>query len=216
MSLVKITAALSIQLQSLAPIIPAVNIASVTATNPAVFTTSTPHGLKSGILAIISNYSGSTPAIDGSYFLTVLSSTTFTLQNTATKSAIAVIIAGSGGSILANLIAWPNVSWQGILGIPYQQVDLLTARPEEPTQGGGYRRELGVFQVTLIYPLGIGTGAITARAELIKAGFAKGLSLVNNGVTVVIPSTPEIVPPYTTGDSYYMPVKIYYRADIYS
>lgn len=216
MSIVKIRAALEAQLATIVGIIPAVSIASMTVGATAVFTTSTAHGLQTGLLVTISNFAGSSPVIDGDYYAIVTGIFTFTLQNTATKSNIGAILTGNGGSIKANLTVTPNSVWQGPLGIPYQRLDLLTAKPGDPTQGGGYRREQGIFRVMLVYPLGVGTGAIMSRAELIRSAFQKGSSLVNDGITVVIPTHPELGSEYSTLNNYSIPVKIEYYADIYS
>ncbi len=65
-------------------------ISSVTATNPAVITTSTPHGFSTGNTVTISGNVGSTPDINGSHVITVISSTSFSIP-------VAVTVAGSGG-----------------------------------------------------------------------------------------------------------------------
>ncbi len=215
MSQVKILAALKSALASVPAIIPAVSIASVSLGSPAVFTTSTPHLLVSGLDVIVSNYVGATPNIDGMYRVTVLSASTFTLQNSATKALIGVTIAGSGGSVLANLTSWPNASFQCPVGVPYQEVDILVATPYEPTQGGGYRKEQGILQVTLNYPRGVGDGAMTVRSDLIRSYFPKGATFAYGGVTVGIPKAARLGTAFGTADSYCIPIKITYDADIF-
>jgi hypothetical protein len=93
---------------------------------------------------------------------------------------------------------------------------MITFKPDEPTQGGGYYREHGVFQVTLVYPAGVGIGAMTARAELIRSYFKKGTTLVNAGVKTIISNTPELGFMQGSSSDVSLPVKIGYRADIYS
>jgi hypothetical protein len=93
---------------------------------------------------------------------------------------------------------------------------MVTFKPDEPTQGGGYYREHGVFQVTLVYPVGTGVGAITARAELIRSYFKKGTTLLDSGITTTIADTPEFGYLQGSSSDISMPVKIGYRADIYS
>lgn len=215
MSIVAIRAALEARLATVPPILPAVPF-TVAAGNPAVFTTTGPHGLVTGTPATLPGYTGGTPALTGNYLVVVLSPTTFNLQNSATKAFLAVTIPGSGGGVLANLTAPQNSSYQVVSGVPYQLIHMTTFKPDEPTQGGGYYREHGVFQVTLVYPLGVGVGAISARAELIRSYFKKGISLVNAGVTTVIPETPEFGYQQGSSDNISLPVKIGYRADIYT
>lgn len=215
MSIVAIRAALETQLALVPPIVPAAPF-TVLAGSPALFTTTQPHGLVTGVPVTLPGYTGGTPALDGKYLVVVLTPTTFNLQNSATKAFLAVTIPGSGGSVLASLTAAQNASFQVVTGVPYQLIHMTTFKPDEPTQGGGYYREHGVFQVTLVYPVGVGVGAITARAELIRSFFKKGQTFTNSGVVTVIPDTPEFGYLQGSSDDISMPVKIVYRADIYS
>lgn len=215
MSMVLIRAALETRLAQVPPLVPAVAF-TVGAGSPALFTTTGPHGLVTGMPVTLPGYTGGTPSLNGQYLVIVLSPTTFNLQNSATKAPLAVTIPGTGGSVLGNLTASQNTSYQVVQGVPYQLLFVTTFKPEEPTQGGGYYREHGVFQVTLVYPVGIGVGAIMARAELIRSSFKKGTALVNGGVTTVISDTPEFGYLQGSSDSIELPVKIWYRADIYS
>lgn len=216
MSIVLISAALKTHLNSAAPLIPSVAISSVTAASPAVFTTATPHLLTTGLEVVVSDTTGFTPALDGKYLVVVTGASTFTLQNTATKSAISVTIVGSGGSVLANLTARRNVSFQAPIGIPYQQIDLLPGEPLGPTQGGGFKQEIGIFQITLVYPKGIGEGAALARAEVLRTAFKKGVDFTYSGVTVSMHKHPQIGSAYETNESYCVPVKTYYLANIFT
>lgn len=215
MSMIAIRAALEAQLATVPPIVPAV-ACTVAAGAPAVFTCPSAHGLVTGTPVKLPGYTGGTPALAGTYLVVVLSPTTFNLQNSATKALIAVTIPGNGGSVLANLTANQNASYQAVSGVPYQLIHIVTFKPDEPTQGGGYYREHGVFQVTLVYPVGVGVGAITARAELIRSYFKKGITLTDSGIKVIIPDTPEFGYLQGSSDDISLPVKIGYRADIYS
>ena len=215
MSMVSILAALRTQLETLPAIVPAASIASVAVAANALFTTATPHGLVTGTPVRLVGYAGGTPALTGLYLVKVASSTTFYLQDGATKAFIGVTIAGSGGSVLASLTAYQGQMYQVVPGVPYQLIHLVSFKPEEPTQGGGFYREHGVFQVTLIYPPNKGDGALIARAELIRSYFRKGMEFSYGGVTVRIFDTPEFGYFATMDDSVSMPVKIGYSADIY-
>lgn len=215
MSMTAIRAALEVRLAIVPPIVPAVAF-TVVAGSPALFTSASPHGLITGVPVALPGYSGGTPALAGTYLIVVVSPTTFNLQNSATKAFLAVTIPGSGGSVLASLTAYQNASYQVVSGVPYQLINLTTFKPDEPTQGGGYYREHGVFQVTLVYPVGTGIGSILTRAELIRSYFKKGLTLSNSGVTTTIDVTPEFGYLQGSSDNISLPVKIGYRADIYS
>lgn len=217
MSIVKIRAALEARLETVAPIIPAVAIASATTGANPVFTTVLPHGLITGLPVRFVGRTGGNPTLNLVYLALVLSPTTFSLQNTATKANIPVIIAGNGGSVLASLTAYANVIYNPVVGVPYQMLHMVPFKPMEPTQGGGYYKEHGLFQVTLVYPVGVGSTAILARAELIRTAFKKGSTVVNGGLTTTIVDTPEFGYLDGTSDSnqFTLPVKIGYSADIY-
>ena len=216
MSLVKIYAALKAQLQTVPAIVPNAALASVATGASAVFTTTAAHGLVTGMSVRLPGYTAGNPLLDGVYLVVVTGTTTFYLQNSATKNPITVIIPGSGGSVSANLTGERNSLYQPVIGVPYQLVDLVSFKPEEPTQGGGFYQEHGVFQVTLVYPVGIGLGAILARAELIRGYFKKGSSYSLGGVTVLIPETPQFGGSIPTEESIALPVKIGYLANIFS
>ncbi len=110
--------------------------------------------------------------------------------------------------------AWENMDFTPVGGVPYQDVYLLPAEPENPTFGGSSYRERGIYQVNLKYPLGTGPAAAAARAELIQATFARGNTFEKSGVTVQIEKTPEVLPYYNEQDRYVLPVRIRYFANV--
>jgi hypothetical protein len=212
MSVVKIRAALEIALAAIPGIIPEVNIV---ASINGEFETQTDHGLQAGLHVTISNHIG-TGAANGTYRIAdVFSDRTFTLEDIVT--GLQVDSNGTTGSVLADLFAWENMDFPNTANrVPYHKVNLIPGRPEDVTVGNGYRREYGIFQVTLVYPLQIGTGEASERAELIKSTFPRGASFSNGGVVVKIDATPEIMRGYPTDDSYMIPVRVYYYADIFN
>lgn len=110
--------------------------------------------------------------------------------------------------------AWENAPFTPISGTPYQAVNLLFAKPDNPTFGGNMYREQGIFQITLFYPLQAGPANAAARAELLRTTFARGLSFINGGITTIIKETPEISPGSVDGDRWMVPVKIRFFANI--
>lgn len=60
--------------------------------NPTVITTATEHGLRTGENAEIAGHSGSTPSINSTYVVTVISDTTFSVP-------VNVTVAGTGGTV---------------------------------------------------------------------------------------------------------------------
>lgn len=212
MSIVKIRAALESALNSMPGIIPAVGIVS---SINGVFKTSEPHKLEPGLRVTISNHTGA-QAVNGTYSVAdVPSDTTFTLDDVV--SNLDVLSTGAEGLVIANLTAWENMFFPVIANrVPYQKVHLLPGRPENPTLGDSFRREYGIFQVTLVYPLQFGTGDAFARAELVRSTFPRGASFVNSGVEVHIDVTPEIGPARIDDEAYMLPVRVFYYANIFS
>lgn len=110
--------------------------------------------------------------------------------------------------------AYENVNYIPVTGTPYQRVNLLPATPENPTIGGNYHLELGIFQVTLCYPQGTGSATAKARAEAIKALFPRGLNLTESTTSLTITRTPAIAPAFMDGDRYVIPISIQYHEHV--
>lgn len=72
--------------------LPTLTIVSSSVADPTVVTTRLPHGLATGDSVSIAGHTGSTPALDGVYTVTVLGETTFTVP-------LAVTVAGTGGTV---------------------------------------------------------------------------------------------------------------------
>lgn len=110
--------------------------------------------------------------------------------------------------------AWENVDYVPVTGTPYQAAYVLAAEPDNPTMGDDYYREQGIFQISLFYPIKVGTAVSEARAELIRTTFKRGTSMTSGAVTVIINKTPEISPGRVDGDRWHIPVKIRFYAGI--
>lgn len=110
--------------------------------------------------------------------------------------------------------AFENVPFTPTPGTPYQRANLLPAEPDNQTHGAATYFELGVFQITLCYPHGVGPGAVEARVDLVKTQFKRGVSLVESGVTVNIIRTPTVAPAMPDGDRFLVPISVRYQAQI--
>jgi hypothetical protein len=215
-SIVKIRAALEAQLATAAPIVSGTALSAVAVGTNALFTTGSAHGLVTGMQVSLPGYTGGTPALPDMYKVLAQSSTTFFLQNSATGATISVTVAGSSGIVTPNLTAFQNVVFSPVPGVPYQKVYLVPFKPDDQVQGAGYYQEIGLFQVTLVYPNGVGIGAILARAELLRSLFKKGSSFVNGGITVQVAETPELgYLDESDEDQIHLPVKVPYMAQIF-
>lgn len=173
-----------------------------------VITTTVAHGLSTGMTASIVGHTGSTPAIDGTYIVTVLSPTTFSIPKTVT-------VAGTGGGF--TLTAWQNIPFtQPSPNIPWQQVWFPRFNEENPTMGSDFHRIHDYFQIDLMYPLQKGTSAIDTRIGVIKALFKRGASFTNGGITVRIEETPTATDFGSDGNFYKKVIKVRYWADVFA
>jgi hypothetical protein len=109
--------------------------------------------------------------------------------------------------------AWENASFNPVNGVPYQKVNLLFAQPENPEYGSSYV-ELGIFQVTLMYPLSAGTAAADERSEILMDTFKRGSSFSAGGYKIIIDRTPEVMGGMRDGDRWAVPVKIRWHTNI--
>lgn len=106
-----------------------------------------------------------------------------------------------------------NVAFTPTAGTAYQRVNVLFGTPENTENSPSYD-EVGFMQVTLCYPINVGPGAATTRAELIRTTFRRGQTFASGGVTTTIMRTPEIMPGFVDGDRFCIPVRVQFRAQI--
>jgi len=109
--------------------------------------------------------------------------------------------------------AWENSTYTPVAGVPYQRVEFLRAEPETPTMDT-FRREIGIMQVTLMYPLNKGAGDAESRAELIRAQFPKALRLSGSGINVDFASSPHVMSGFRDEDRWAAPVRVRYFSNI--
>lgn len=109
--------------------------------------------------------------------------------------------------------AWQNVAFTPTPGTPYQEVHLLFGAPENPAYGAHYR-EIGVFQVSLMYPQGAGPAAADARAKAVRDWFKRGTTVIADGIEVIVQRTPAIADGYQDGDRWRVPISIPFFASV--
>jgi hypothetical protein len=216
MPMVKIRAALETALAAMGELIPSVTISTSVAGASAVINTATPHLLDDGVSVTLSGHSGSTPSLNGKYFITRISATSFSLLHPVTEAPFACTAGGAGGVCKPNLTAWDNTGFKPVPGVPYQKVNLVWAEPDDVTFGGNFHREFGFLQVSLFYPILLGTLDISTRAQLIRTTFKRGSTFEKDGVTVKILKTPAIMGGVPIDESYAVPIRISFQADIFS
>ena len=109
--------------------------------------------------------------------------------------------------------AWENVPYTPTIGTPFQRITLLPAEPDNPEMGDNYQ-QFGYMQIDLFYPLNNGPLTAMTRAELIRATFPRGTTLVSSDIKVLIERTPEIAPAYNDGEFYIIPVKVRFFSNV--
>jgi hypothetical protein len=209
-----IRAAIENALNMMPGIIATAMIVSSSAGSTTIFTTGAPHNFKTGLSVTVAGHS--VQALNVTGVCTVTGANTFTLAALVNGVAIGSTVAGTGGTALPNLTAWEGVNFPTLSRTAYQKVNMLPLPPDNPTFGSNFRRERGIYQVTLYYPIQYGPGPVTARAELIQAAFPRGSSFINGGIVVHIDRTPEIMSPMVFEENISITVRIQYRADIFS
>ncbi len=126
------------------------------------------------------------------------------MSNVAVRRALEQRLAAMTPSLAT---AWQNVQFTPDPVAPYQEAVLMLAAPENPAYGT-YYREVGVFQVALMYPFDGGTAEPELRAQAIRDWFARGTTVTADGIEVVIQRTPAIAAGYRDGDRWRVPVSI--------
>jgi hypothetical protein len=111
--------------------------------------------------------------------------------------------------------AYEGLSFTPTNNVPYQRVNLLRAEPDNLALGSAYHREVGVFQVTLFYPMGAGTNLIEAKAEAIKTHFKRSTGLTNGGRTVLITRTPNVKQVSVDDDRLSLVIDIPYMSEVF-
>jgi hypothetical protein len=128
------------------------------------------------------------------------------------RAALESHLAGMSGVLPTS---YENAQFLPVSGVAFQKVNLLPADTENPSIGAELHRELGVFQVSLYYPLNQGATACATMAENIRTRFARGTTITKDSVTVMIDSTPSISSGTVDGDRWFVAVSINYSADIF-
>lgn len=198
--------AIETALAAMPPMLAVPTILSSSIAASTVITTSTPHLLATGLYVNIAGHTGSTPAISGTFKVTVLSSVTFSIP-------LAVSVGGTGGAATAQLSAWENIDFAPLTGIPYQAGQLIPSQPWNLEYGAAFL-DTGIYQINLAYPAQVGANAAETRARLIQTTFKRGASFTANGTTLIITRTPFIMPGYPSPGCWVLPVRIYYQAQV--
>lgn len=151
-----------------------ITISAISAEDPTIITTSSPHGLTTGRVITIAG-SNSTPVINGVYPVTVLSSTTFSIP-------IAVTVAGTAGTAAVNNDDVNDVetSFNGV-------VTTLNADP-----GTGFKRYQEITYNTLQEAIITGVNETTKTVTLnLTLPFLQGAITIYKAIPTLLQYTPQ-------------------------
>jgi uncharacterized protein DUF4128 len=128
--------------------------------------------------------------------------------------------AATAAGVSAQAIAVENVTFkpsapEGQRPVPWVRLDLLPARPSNPTQGEGFRREQGILQATVSAPSGGGPQQATAIADVLASYFRRGWSSSEGTTKVWVDLDPFLGPGVPDGAWFRIPLSIPYQADIF-
>lgn len=111
--------------------------------------------------------------------------------------------------------AWENDEYTPDESTPYQRVQLMLYKPQNPTMDRDYRRERGEFQVFVSYPKGVGSAAAYTKADQIAQRFKRGTLLTKNTTKVQITDSPHVGSAITILDRYVVPVTVEYYVEVF-
>jgi hypothetical protein len=111
-------------------------------------------------------------------------------------------------------------AYEGVVFTPpntmYQSCQFLIQSPDDPVFGTGYYRERFDFQVFVIGQYSKGTLEVLERAELIRDHFHKGLTLVEEDITLHFLRTPKIAGTMISEGRTIVPILISVVSEVYS
>jgi hypothetical protein len=131
-------------------------IVSSSVANPTIITTTSAHGLYTGMIVTIAGHSGSTPSINGTHTVTVISTTTFSIP-------VNVTVGGTGGTTTANgryVICYFNMNTSSL----YASTVSISNNPADNIIGAAN-------PTSLVYPL-------SGDAELDRSGGRMGSGML--------------------------------------
>ena len=112
-------------------------------------------------------------------------------------------------------IVFQNVAFKPVEGEIYLRAFSIPARTGSDDIAGKHRVYTGLFQITIVTPAGIGTGAGEGLAEDLAALFALNDRLSRGDLTVLVMTPVEPGPEQQEDTGYALPVSFQYRADTF-
>lgn len=96
----------------------------------------------------------------------------------------------------------------------YCEFHMIPATPVDSVLGSEFHFEVGIAQITLVYPAGKGTGPGEAKAHEIRNLFFRGLTLIEDGIQVEVTKTPAEAKGFPDGGYWRIPISVSWQAQI--
>jgi hypothetical protein len=110
-------------------------------------------------------------------------------------------------------IAYQNVAFTPNNDETYLRAFLIPAGTDSNDLAGAHRLYTGVFQITIVTPVGNGPSGAETIADELAALYPLNDRLVRNGLTALIMTPVEPGPELTEDTSFALPVSFQYRSD---
>jgi len=111
-------------------------------------------------------------------------------------------------------IAFENVDFVRPTSGPYAESRTLIADPDGAQLGSLMFFERGIYQITLCYPSGRGTGDAETKAMQIRDWFSRGTTLVRSGIQTIIMEVPSVRAGFPDNGFWRMPVSANWQAQV--
>lgn len=109
-------------------------------------------------------------------------------------------------------IAYENIDFKPVTGVPYQRVNLLVNDPVDHAVTMDVLEQRGIFQVMLCYPLGGGRSPAQRQAQFTANHFAPVQDLTFGTAKVEIRKTPKVGSGRRDEDRWCIPVTVWWHA----
>ncbi|NWD57278.1 DUF4128 domain-containing protein [Pseudomonas veronii] len=110
-------------------------------------------------------------------------------------------------------IAYQNVTFTPNNGETYLRAFLMPAGTDSNDLAGAHRLYTGVFQITIVTPVGNGPSGAETIADELAALYPLNDRLVRDGITALIMTPVEPGPELTEDTAFALPVSFQYRSD---
>lgn len=110
--------------------------------------------------------------------------------------------------------AWQNAAFVPVPGETYLRAYLLPADTTAEDLAGALRTYRGVYQVSIVRPIGGGTGPALSIAAELNLLFPVNGRYTSGAVTVQVITPPSAGPGQQDENTYVVPVSFEYRSDV--